>query len=188
VWLPICLPAVGVASANRGQYLVAVVRRPWGINNAVVPYAELTAAQWLDRSDEEAARIAQDIADRYEMRLVALRWYRYAGRAHRVALFDRAGVVFALVPGGRLVLGYDCGRFRPTPAQAASFAESAEEWGLPALAEFLDGVTSPVRRVELSAMLVAVEAMEPCASDLDRMIPACASWWRRRVAAAATGS
>lgn len=134
-------------------------------------YAELTAAHWLDRTDEEAAGIAQEIADRNEMRLVVLRWHRYAGRTHRVALFERAGLAFALVPGGRPVLGYDGGRFRPTPTQAASYAESAEEWGLPSLAEFLAGVTSPVRRVELPALLVAVEAMEPCASDLDANDP-----------------
>jgi hypothetical protein len=146
---------------------VLVVRRAWGINNAVVSYAELTATQWLDCSDEEAARIAHDIADRHELRLVALRWHGYAGRTHRLALFDRAGLAFTLVPGGQPVLGYDGARFRPTPAQAASFAESAEEWALPGMAEFLDTVTSPVCRVEVPAMLVAVEAFEPCASDLD---------------------
>lgn len=96
-----------------------------------------------------------------------MRWHQYVGRSHRVALFDRAGAAFALVPGGRSVLGYDGARFRATPAQEADFAEAAEEYGLPGLVEYLDGVTSPVRSVELPAMLVAVEALEPCVNDLD---------------------
>lgn len=128
---------------------------------------DLTAAQWNVLTDEGAARLAQEIADRFQMRLLALRWHQYAGRSHRVALFDRAGAVFALVPGGRSALGYDGARFRATPAQAADFAEAAEEYGLPDLVEYLDGMTSPARSVELPAMLVAVEALEPCASDLD---------------------
>jgi hypothetical protein len=79
-----------------------------------------------------------------------------------VALFDRGGMRFALVPGGRSVLGYDAGRFQPDPGQAESYADSASEYGLPPMAEYLQGMTSPIRPVELPAMLVAVEAFDPC--------------------------
>lgn len=133
----------------------------------MVSYAELTTAEWLDRSDQQAARVCQEIADRYGLRLLDVRWHEYAGRRNRLALFDRDGMSFALVPGGRVLLGHDGGRFHPTPAQAESYAQSAAEWGLPDLAEYLDEMTSPVRHVDLPALLVAVRALEPCASDLD---------------------
>jgi hypothetical protein len=132
-----------------------------------VPHAELTARQWHGLTDERADRLAREVADRHQLRLMTVGWRQYGGRTHRVALFEGAGRGFALVPGGQAALGYEGDRFRPTPAQAADYAETAEEYGLPGLAEFLDAVTSSPRTVELPAMLVAVEAMEPCPTDLD---------------------
>ena len=127
-----------------------------------VTYADLSFAQWDAQSDESARRIAQALADRHYLRLVGLQRRAYAGRSHRVALFDRHGMRFALVPGGRPTLGYAASACVPTPDQAASYAESAAEYGLPELAEFVDSMTSPRRSLELAAMLVAVEAFDPC--------------------------
>ncbi|WKU07010.1 hypothetical protein [Micromonospora sp. HUAS LYJ1] len=124
-------------------------------------YAELRADQWNDRSEEAAARLAREIAARHDLTVVGLRDTVYAGRPHRTALFDRGGLRFALVPGGRPTLGYDASRFHPGAGQAASYADSAEEYGLPPLTEYVDAMTSPVRDVDLPAMLVAVEAFEP---------------------------
>ena len=126
-----------------------------------MPYADLRVDQWNDRSDQAADRLAREIAARHDLTVVGLRDTVYAGRSHRTAVFDRGGLRFALVPGGRPTLGYDPARFRPGAGQAASYADSAEEYGLPPLAVHLDALTSPVRDVDLPAMLVAVEAFDP---------------------------
>lgn len=131
-----------------------------------MPYADLSFEQWNDLSEGAARGMAQDIADRHDLTVVGLKNAAYAGRSHRVALFDRDGMRFALVPGGRPTLGYDAVRFQPVPDQAASYADSASEYGLPPLAEYLDAMTSPVRSVEMPAMLIAVEAFDPCEISL----------------------
>ncbi|WBC07624.1 hypothetical protein [Micromonospora sp. WMMA1947] len=127
-----------------------------------MPYADLSFAQWNDLSEGAAGRLTRDIAARHELTVVGLRDTAYAGRTHRTALFDRGGMRFALVPGGRPTLGYDAGRFRPAVHQAADYADSAAEFGLPSLTEFVDAMTSPVRDVDMPAMLVAVDAFDPC--------------------------
>ncbi|MGC4759003.1 hypothetical protein [Micromonospora trifolii] len=130
-------------------------------------YADLTFTQWNDLSDGAARRLAEEIADRHGLTVpVGLQDTVYAGRSHRVALFERDGMRFALVPGGRPTLGHDAARFRPTSDQMASYADSAAEYGLPQLAEYVDAMTSPARTVELPAMLVAVEAFDPCVVSL----------------------
>ncbi|MFD0591269.1 hypothetical protein ACFQZ4_00655 [Catellatospora coxensis] len=129
-------------------------------------YAELTAAAWMDLDDDEARRVALAIADAHGLRLTGLGAHEYAGRVHRTALFDRAGLAFALVPGGRVTLGYDGAAFTPTAAQAADYAQTVDEYNAPDLAEYLDGYTSPVRTVELPASLVAVEALDACRIEL----------------------
>ncbi|MEU1755188.1 hypothetical protein ABZ436_21390 [Micromonospora matsumotoense] len=126
-----------------------------------MPYADLRVDQWNDLSEEAAGRLAREIAARHDLTVVGLRDTGYAGRSHRTALFDRGGLRFALVPGGRPTLGYDAARFRPGAGQVASYADSAEEYGLPPLTEHVDAMTSPVRDVDLPAMLVAVEAFDP---------------------------
>jgi hypothetical protein len=136
------------------------------IQNALMSYADLTADDWDRLPDERASSLAREIADRQDLRLVELGWHEYAGTSQRRAIFERAGLQFALVPGGQPVLGYDANRFQPTPSQAESYGFSAAEYGLPSLAEYIDRATSPVRSVELPAMLVAVELYEPCAQDL----------------------
>ncbi|WP_091653368.1 hypothetical protein [Micromonospora pallida] len=127
-----------------------------------MPYADLTFAQWNDMPDGAARRTAHEIADRHGLAVVGLEETGYAGRSHRMALFDRDGMRFALVPGGRPTLGYDAARFQPAPDQVASYAESASEYGLPPLSEYVDAMTSSVRVAEIPAMLVAVEAFDPC--------------------------
>ncbi|WP_328653467.1 hypothetical protein OG598_06250 [Micromonospora sp. NBC_00330] len=130
-------------------------------------YADLTHAQWNDLSDGAARRLAEEIADRHGLTVpVGLQDTVYAGRPHRVALFERDEMRFALVPGGRPTLGHDAARFQPTSDQLASYADSADEYGLPQLAEYVDAMTSPVRTVELPATLVAVDAFDPCEVSL----------------------
>jgi hypothetical protein len=128
-----------------------------------MPHSNLSTADWAALSDEQAGRVAATIADEQGLRLVGLRAHEFAGRRQRLAVFDRDGMVFSLVPGGRVRLGYEGSRFQPTPAQAASYGGSASEYGLPALAAYLERITSPPREVDLPARLVAVEPYEPCA-------------------------
>ncbi len=130
--------------------------------NAGVTHGDLTAARWRELSDESAMRVARAIARENSAELVGVHSHEYVGRRQRIALFDKAGTRFSLVPGGRVRLGYDGGRFVPSPHQAADFAASAEEYGLPAITEFVDTTTSPDRIVELPAMFVGVEALDPC--------------------------
>jgi hypothetical protein len=129
-------------------------------------YADLTTADWAQLSGGQAHRLAEGIAKEQGLRLVEVRWHAFASRRQRLALFARDEMVFSLVPGDRVVLGYEGSRFQATPAQAASYRASATEFGLPSLAEYLDSLTSPDREVELPAMLVAVEPFEPCALPL----------------------
>lgn len=127
-------------------------------------HADLSAARWQELSDESAAYIAREIARENQMELVEVRDHAYAGRRQRIALFERDAMRFSLLPADRAVLGYDGSRFVPSARQAASYAGSADEYGLPVVTELIDSVTSPERAVELPAMLVAVEALEPCAT------------------------
>ncbi|MEV0610964.1 hypothetical protein AB0I61_31880 [Polymorphospora rubra] len=114
-----------------------------------------------------------------DLSVVGLKDTVYAGRPHRAALFDRNGMRFALVPAGRPDLGYDASRFQPTAGQADSYAESAAEFELPPLLEYVDAMTSPQRPAEIPAMLVAGEAFDPCvvplAADGPRVLEVVAS-------------
>lgn len=127
-----------------------------------VSHADLSAARWRELSDGSAVSVARVIARENQLDLVEVRGHEYAGRDQRIALFERAGIRLSLVPAGRVVLGYDGARFVPSPRQAASYAESAGEYGLPAITEFIESMTSPQRVAELPAMLVGVEALDAC--------------------------
>lgn len=131
-------------------------------------HADLSADAWRELTDEAAERLARTVARENDLELVEVRRHDYRGRPGRVAFFERAGIRLALVPGGRVELGYDGARFVPAGHQAESYAESVEEFGLPAMGEFVDGMTSPERMVELPATLVGVAALEPC----ERPLPA----------------
>jgi hypothetical protein len=69
---------------------------------------------------------------------------------------------FCLVPSGPCGAWLRRAGFCPSPRQSASYAKSASEYGLPAITEYVDSMTSPQRVVELPAMLVAVEALDAC--------------------------
>ncbi|MBF6466493.1 hypothetical protein IU427_15080 [Nocardia beijingensis] len=125
-------------------------------------HVDLTAVRWRELTDESATRVARAIARENNAELVGVDCHEHAGRQQRIALFDRAGMRFSLVPADRVRLGYDGERFVPSPHQAASFADSAEEYDLPVITEFVDAMTSPERVAELPAMLVGVDALEPC--------------------------
>jgi hypothetical protein len=127
-------------------------------------YADLDVARWWGLDDVAARRLAVQIADATGFELVMVRPHRFADRSSRIALYRHNGAGYALVPGGEVVVGYDGARFVPDPAQAADYAEAAPltGTGLPSdIREFVDSMTSPLRRMHLPALLVAVDPIEP---------------------------
>jgi hypothetical protein len=119
------------------------------------------AAQWSRLDADAAVKVAESIAVRSGATLVEVRAYEYAGRRGPVAIFGSGGEQFAFVPGGEVTVGFDGGRFEPTAQQEASFAESAQEYGIEGdIRRFTDSVTSRPRTVVVPPLLVAVEAVE----------------------------
>jgi hypothetical protein len=123
-------------------------------------YADLELASWRRLGSAAAQRLAERIADDIGAELVEVRPHRYAGRPGRIARYRRDGTLYALVPGGEVMLGYDGAWFTPTPELAADYAAWPD--GLPSdIRAFVDLVTSPPRVRQLPTLLVAVEAVEP---------------------------
>ena len=118
-------------------------------------------AQWLRLDFDAAEKVAKSIAVRSGATLAEVRAHEYAGRRGLVAVFLEGGEQFAFVPGGEVTVGFDGDRFEPTPQQQASFADSADEYGIEEdIRQFTDSVTSCRRTVVVPPLLVAVEAVE----------------------------
>jgi hypothetical protein len=130
-------------------------------------YADLDLARWRRLDSAAARRLAAQVADDTGTELVVVRPSQYAGRSGRIALYRHDGALYALVPGGEVMVGYDGARFAPSPAQVADYA--AWPVGDADIHAFVDDMTSPLRTVHVPALLVAVEAVEPGArpADLD---------------------
>jgi hypothetical protein len=158
-----------LAQAEMGVDVVLVSFPCSGLlpHNLGVSHADLSAARWQELSDESAVSVAGVIARENQLELVGVRDHEYAGTHQRIALFERAGLRLSLIPAGRVVLGYDGAGFIPSAGQAASYAESASEYGLPAIAELIDSMTSPQRVADLPAMLVAVEALDAGGTEVE---------------------
>lgn len=138
---------------------------------------------WSLLSDRDARRLASEIAQRMGCELVELGSREQADRPISVALFRRGASLYALVPGGRVEVGYDGGRFVPTPDQLASYVSSSEEAGLPpSINEYVNTMTSERRMVEIPSLLVAVDAYEAGLTRVDPdhpQIAECLAGWRR---------
>ncbi|WP_127507656.1 hypothetical protein [Actinoplanes solisilvae] len=121
----------------------------------------IDVTQWSGLDPVAAAKVAESVAARTGATLVEVQAHEYAGRRAPVAVFTVGGERFVLVPGGEVTVGFDSGRFEPTPEQEASFAESADEYGIEQdIRQFTNAVTSDRRTVEVPSLLVAVEAVE----------------------------
>lgn len=69
-------------------------------------------------------------------------------------LLGVAGAQFSYIPGDEYRLGFDASRWRPSAAEQASFADSAEEWGLDqTIEEWVARQTQPPRIVRLGPFL-----------------------------------
>ncbi|MGW0704666.1 hypothetical protein ACWD4G_01560 [Streptomyces sp. NPDC002643] len=122
--------------------------------------AALTLPEWRSFDIATARRIAEQAAESVAGRVVRVETVEHLGAPLHRALIERAGQEFALIPGGRVTLGFDAGAWRPTPEQTADYAESlAQGFGYADdLRDHLAKVLSPRRTVVLSTLLMAVEA------------------------------
>ncbi|GGN87155.1 hypothetical protein GCM10010112_69490 [Actinoplanes lobatus] len=124
-------------------------------------HVDLTVDGWLALSDAGAAGVAAAIAHDVGAALVSVSTHSYAGRSGRVALFERDGIRYALVPGGTVELGCDPARFVPTSRQLHDFAEAVAAYSVPEpIHRFLAEQMSPTRRATLPARLVAVRSVD----------------------------
>ncbi|MEU6311723.1 hypothetical protein [Streptomyces sp. NPDC047014] len=137
-------------------------------------FADLTLGHWQALDPEAARRIARELAGAVGGRLSGFGTGRQqggGGTVHRVRV-ERDGQEFGLVPGGTVRVGFDLDAWRPTPAQEADYAASAEQgFGhAPDLRGHLALVLSPRRTVTLPALLVAVADEE--LTDVPAAMPA----------------
>ncbi|MFF8595047.1 hypothetical protein ACF061_27075 [Streptomyces sp. NPDC015220] len=127
-----------------------------------MPLADLSLDQWRSFDPPTARRVAQEAAGLVGGRVTGVESVDHLGAAlHRVRI-ERDGQEFALIPGGRVSLGFDPVAWQPTPEQEADYAHSVEQgFGLgPDLRAHLTQMLSPRRSVLLATVLMAVEAEE----------------------------
>ncbi|MGW0925134.1 hypothetical protein ACWD3J_39780 [Streptomyces sp. NPDC002755] len=121
--------------------------------------ADLTLDLWRTFDEVTARRIAQNAADHVGGRVSLVEATEHLGAPlHRVRL-ERDGQEFALIPGGRVSLGFDAATWKPTAQQAADYAQSLEQgYGYgPDLRTHLERILSARRSVHLDTVLMAVE-------------------------------
>ncbi|MEU6233971.1 hypothetical protein [Kitasatospora sp. NPDC047058] len=131
--------------------------------------ADLTLDRWRAHDLPAARRFAASAADAVGGRVAAVETADHLGTPlHRVRI-DRDGQEFALIPGGRVSVGFDPDAWRPTPAQAADYAESVSQ-GFgdgPDLRAHLARLLSPRRTVTLPTVLMAVADQDLTESPAD---------------------
>jgi hypothetical protein len=121
--------------------------------------ADLTLDLWRTYDAVTARRIAQKAADHVGGQVSLVEATEHCGaRLYRVRI-ERDGQEFALIPGGRVSLGFDLDTWKPTAWQAADYAESLEQgYGYgPDLQAHLARILSGRRSVHLATLLMAVE-------------------------------
>ncbi|MBT2449805.1 hypothetical protein J7F03_22565 [Streptomyces sp. ISL-43] len=138
--------------------------------------AELSLEQWRSLGLPAARRIAQDTARLVGGRVSVVDTVEHlGGPLHRVRI-ERNGQEFALIPGGAVTLGFDLDAWRPTPEQAADYAQTLERgFGCAAdLRAHLAEVLSPRRSVVLATVLMAVEdeALTESPADMPAVLAA----------------
>ncbi|GGU72186.1 hypothetical protein GCM10010275_03270 [Streptomyces litmocidini] len=120
---------------------------------------DLTLARWRSFDLAAARRFAEEAARLVDGRVTLVETTEHLGAPlHRVRI-ERQGQDFALIPGGRVSLGFDPDGWHPMPWQAADHAESLEQGFAdgPDLRAHLARVLSPRRSAVLPTVLMAVE-------------------------------
>lgn len=91
----------------------------------------------------------------------AFQEYELGQVGHRLAHFRFVDAEFVLIPGGVAALGFDPGHWKPTPEEARSWQETADELELDSdLETYLRAVTSLPRSTRIAACLVETTPRE----------------------------
>ena len=117
--------------------------------------------------DQFDARTAEAVARSVERclpepwKFVRVGWHECGDQKRHVAFFRWKKVRFALVPGGKITLGYDRKKpFVPTPEQQESWAWTREGFGFPTLRRHLADTLTPLRTAVIAPALVEVKYTE----------------------------
>ncbi|MFE7189871.1 hypothetical protein [Kitasatospora sp. NPDC057541] len=123
------------------------------------PLATLTFAAWRRLDRTAASRLATQIAGSVGGRLDRVEEVEHLGAPLHRVLVERGGRMFALIPGGRVTVGFDTASWRPSAELLASYREESvsQGFGDGDLHAHLARVLSPRRTVTVPTLLMAVE-------------------------------
>ena len=126
-------------------------------------HSALHDLQTWDRIEtHERLGAAQDVARQLptSFHFLRLRAYSLGTQNHEVAFFEHKGARFALLPGGRIELGYDFQRSTPGTLARVSSREELALGNEPPRDQitYLERHLSQVRMVDMAPMLYEVEA------------------------------
>ncbi len=116
-------------------------------------------AAWDRASDETRSAIARALVLPINLHLVALESRSQGEASHQIAFFEGPEGRFALLPGGRAILGQDPRWVLMDKAMMESWRATEEEYGLPPIEEYLTRVLRPLREVVLGPYLIEVCAI-----------------------------
>lgn len=130
---------------------------------AARPSMGFTNDQWDGATHADRQRIVAQLTKRLPQGFAprGIETFACGGTERAVALFEGAGVRFALVPGGEVMLGFDGADWQPSPEEEESWQLTAEEYGIDrTIAEHVGDVTRRTRRVRVAPLLVETVARE----------------------------
>src|SRR5687767_5902708 len=117
---------------------------------------DLSLLRWKSLSDSERESAAKRLISALPS------GFKVDSLVGKNAFFAFQDTRFVLVPGGEVNLGFDpdCG-WSPTPEEAESWRETAQELGLPeSVKEYVSAVTLRPRKVQISTLLVEASPWE----------------------------
>ncbi|MFJ8750626.1 hypothetical protein ACIREO_15010 [Streptomyces sp. NPDC102441] len=135
--------------------------------------ADLTFVRWRALDAATAGRYADEAARRADGRLIRLDTSPHPGGGGHRAVIERAGELYALVPGGEVTVGFDVDAWQPLPEQLVSYREESLAGGFGFETDPRDRlarVMTPPRTVTLPTVLMAVEPRK--LPELPALVPA----------------
>ncbi|MFC5661858.1 hypothetical protein ACFP3U_02555 [Kitasatospora misakiensis] len=123
------------------------------------PLATLTFAAWRRFDLAAATRIAAQVASTAGGRLDRVEAVEHLGAPLHRVLVERGGRMFALIPGGRVTVGFDVAAWQPSAELLARYREesASQGFGDEDLRAHLARVLSPLRAATVPTLLMAVE-------------------------------
>jgi hypothetical protein len=126
-------------------------------------FQNLTRRQWDKYDRSEKTRYAEELPEHLKLpfSFERVKTFLLRGQQASIAIFEFDGAAFALIPGGRVRLGFHGNLFRPTRQQIESYRESAEEYGFSEnITSFIRETCTTPRTVTINAMLAEVRPTE----------------------------